>query len=303
MLDTLPRLPPLRALRAFEAAARHLNFRLAAEELNVTQGAVAQHIRGLETDLGVKLFERLPRGLALTHAGHSYLPNIRRAFELIADATLGLRPEPARLTISVTPSFATKWLIPRLPQFVAEHPLVDLRILANEGLSNFQSDGVDIAVRQGRLPFGPGLVVERLFSQQVIAVCAPTLLPAGANGIAPAEIPNHTLLHDTHNLWPEFLEGVLGFKPAAEPKRMRFNQTGLAVEAAAAGQGIALASRFLVAGDLASGRLIQPLAAEMSGTHDFYVVLPRRQRHPEPTDAVRRWLIETARAEAQADDP
>lgn len=297
MSDALPRLPPLRALRAFEAAARHLNFRLAAEELNVTQGAVAQHIRGLEADLGVKLFERLPRRLALTHAGHSYLPNIRRAFELIADATLGLRPEPARLTISVTPSFATKWLIPRLPQFTAKHPLVDLRILASEGLSNFQSDGVDIAIRQGRLPFGPGLIVERLFAQRVIAVCAPSLLPDGADGIDPRQIQNHVLLHDTHNLWPEFLEKALGLTPAAEPRRMRFNQTGLAIEAAAAGQGIALASRFLVAGDLASGRLVQPVSAELSGTHDFYVVLPRRQRHPEPTDAVRRWLLDTARPE------
>lgn len=303
MPNVLPHLPPLKALRAFEAAARHLNFRLAAEELNVTQGAVAQHIRGLEADLGVKLFERLPRGLALTHAGQGYLPNIRRAFELIADATQGLRPEPARLTISVTPSFATKWLIPKLPQFVAEHPLVELRILANESLSNFQSDGVDIAVRQGRLPFGPGLVVERLFAQQVIAVCAPGLLPAGTNGLEPAEIPSHTLLHDTHNLWPEFLEQALGLKPLVEPRRMRFNQTGLAIEAAAAGQGIALASRFLVAGDLAGGRLVQPVAAELSGSHDFYVVLPRRQRHPEPTDAVRRWLIATAQAEARADDP
>ncbi len=300
MPDALPHLPPLKALRAFEAAARHLNFRLAAEELNVTQGAVAQHIRGLEADLGVKLFERLPRGLALTHAGHGYFSPIRRAFELIADATSGLRPEPARLTISVTPSFATKWLIPRLPHFMAEHPLVDLRILANESLSNFQSDGVDIAVRQGRLPFGPGLVVDRLFPQQVIAVCAPALLPAGLNGIDPAEIANHILLHDTHDLWPEFLEQALGLKPRVEPRRMRFNQTGLAIEAAAAGQGIALASRFLVAGDLASGRLIQPVKAEMSGTHDFYVVLPRRQRHPEPTGAVRRWLLDTARAEAQA---
>ncbi|MGN8113385.1 LysR substrate-binding domain-containing protein [Labrys sp. 22185] len=303
MPDALPRLPPLKALRAFEAAARHLNFRLAAEELNVTQGAVAQHIRGLEADLGVKLFERLPRGLTLTHAGHGYLPPVRRAFELIADATLGLRPEPARLTISVTPSFATKWLIPRLPHFVAEHPLVDLRILANESLSNFQSDGVDIAVRQGRLPFGPGLVVERLFAQHVIAVCAPALLPAGSNGIEPAEILSYTLLHDTHNLWPEFLERALGLKPLVEPRRMRFNQTGLAIEAAAAGQGIALASRFLVAGDLATGRLVQPVAAVMSGGHDFYVVLPRRQRHPEPTDAVRRWLIDTAQAEALADNP
>ena len=292
MPNVLPHLPPLKALRAFEAAARHLNFRLAAEELNVTQGAVAQHIRGLEADLGVKLFERLPRGLALTHAGQGYLPNIRRAFELIADATQGLRPEPARLTISVTPSFATKWLIPKLPQFVAEHPLVELRILANESLSNFQSDGVDIAVRQGRPPFGAGLVVDLLFPQQIIAICSPALLPIGTAEIPAAEIQHHVLLHDAHNLWPEFMEKAVGLKMTAELKRMRFNQTSLAIDAAIAGQGIALASRFLVAADLAAGRLVQPVSGDMRGTQDFYVVMPRKQRHPEPTQAVRQWLLD-----------
>jgi LysR family glycine cleavage system transcriptional activator len=284
-------LPALNALRAFEASARHLNFRIAAEELNVTQGAVAQHIRGLEADLGVKLFERLPRGLALTSEGRAYVPNIRRAFDLISEATLLLRPEPARLTISVTPSFATKWLIPKLPEFVAHNPLVDLRILASESLSSFQADGVDIAVRQGRPPFGAGLLVDLLFPQQIIAVCSPSLLPAGASEIAPAEIKDHVLLHDAHNLWPEFMEKAVGLKMTTELRRIRFNQTALAIEAAVAGQGIALASRFLVAADLAAGRLVQSLGVEMRGTQDFYVVVPRKQRHPEPTQAVRQWLL------------
>jgi LysR family transcriptional regulator, glycine cleavage system transcriptional activator len=117
MKRPLIRLPPLNALRAFEASARHLNFRVAAEELGVTQGAVAQHVRGLEADVGVKLFERLPRSLALTPTGRGYAAQLRRAFELITDATATLRPEPQRLTISVTPTFASKWLIPRLPHF------------------------------------------------------------------------------------------------------------------------------------------------------------------------------------------
>jgi LysR family glycine cleavage system transcriptional activator len=294
MPEAFHSLPPLNALRAFEAAARHLNFRIAAQELNVTQGAVAQHIRGLEADLGAKLFERLPRGLALTDEGRAYVPNIRRAFDLISEATLLLRPEPARLTISVTPTFATKWLIPKLPEFVAHNPLVDLRILASESLSSFQSDGVDIAVRQGRAPFGPGLVVDLLFPQQIVAVCSPALLPSGAKEIAPADTQHHVLLHDAHNLWPEFMEKALGQKMTTEVKRMRFNQTGLAIDAAIAGQGIALASRFLVAADIAAGRLTQPLSAEMHGTQDFYVVVPRKQRHPEPTQAVRQWLLDQA---------
>lgn len=292
MTDAQYRLPPLNALRAFEASARHLNFRVAAEELSVTQGAVAQHIRGLEADLGVKLFERLPRGLALTDEGRAYMPNIRRAFDLISEATLLLRPEPARLTISVTPSFATKWLIPKLPEFVTDNPLVDLRIMASESLSSFQADGVDIAVRQGRPPFGAGLIVDLLFPQQLIAVCSPALLPAGAGDIASADIQHHVLLHDAHNLWPEFMEKAVGLKMATEARRMRFNQTGLAIDAAIAGQGIALASRFLVAADLAAGRLVQPLKGEMRGTQDFYVVAPRKQSHPEPTQTVRQWLLD-----------
>jgi LysR family glycine cleavage system transcriptional activator len=255
---------------------------------------VAQHIRGLEADLGAKLFERLPRGLALTDEGRAYVPNIRRAFELISEATLLLRPEPARLTISVTPSFATKWLIPKLPEFVAHNPLVDLRILASESLSSFQADGVDIAVRQGRPPFGAGLMVDLLFPQQIVAICSPALLPTGANEIAAIDIQHHVLLHDAHNLWPEFMEKALGLKMATEAKRMRFNQTGLAIDAAIAGQGIALASRFLVAADIAAGRLVQPLRAEMRGTQDFHVVVPRKQRHPEPTQAVRQWLLDEA---------
>ncbi|TIW62058.1 MAG: LysR family transcriptional regulator, partial [Mesorhizobium sp.] len=169
------------------------------------------------------------------------------------------------------------------------NPLVDLRILATESLSSFQADGVDIAVRQGRAPFGPGLVVDLLFPQQVIAVCSPGLLPPGACAIATAEIQHHMLLHDAHNLWPEFMEKVLGLKMATEAKRMRFNQTALAIDAAIAGQGIALASRFLVAADLAAGRLVQPVQGDMRGTQDFHVVMPRKQRHPEPTQAVRQW--------------
>jgi LysR family transcriptional regulator, glycine cleavage system transcriptional activator len=285
------RLPPLNALRAFDAVAQHLNFRLAAEQLNVTQGAVAQQIRKLEDDLGVRLFEREAHGVSLTDAGRALVPNIRRAFELIGDAAANLRSTPARLTISVTPTFAAKWLLPRLPEFVAANPLIDLRILATEQLSSFQGDGVDIAIRQGRPPFGPGLVVDFLFPQLLIAVCSPGLLAAmGANPTS-RTLRGQVLLEDSHDHWPEFLEQALGQTDVIANKRLRFNQTSLAIDAAIAGQGIALASRFLVQAELASGRLVQPFMAEMRGTQDFYVVAPRRQRHPEPTQAVRQWLM------------
>lgn len=292
MSDAFHRLPPLNALRAFEAAARHLTFRQAADELGVTQGAVAQQVRGLETDLGVALFQRLPRRLALTDEGRAFLPNIRRAFELIQDASALLRPEPARLTISVTPSLATKWLIPCLPDFVADNPMVDLRIVATETLSSFQTDGVDIAIRQGRPPFGAGLIADLLFPQQLIAVCSPRLMAAGESEWPAEALQDHVLLHDTHNFWPDFFEQALSLKMRPEAKRMRFNQTGLAIDAAVAGQGVALASRILAAADLEAGRLVQPIRAEMRGIKDFYLLLPRRRRQPDPAEAVRRWLLQ-----------
>lgn len=285
------RSPPLNALRAFEASARHLNFRLAAEELGVTQGAVAQHVRGLEADLGIKLFERLARSLALTATGRGYAAQLRRAFELITEATATLRPEPQRLTISVTPTFASKWLIPRLPSFTEANPDIELRILATEGLSNFQNDGVDIAVRQGQPPFGSGLVAELLFEQEVIAVCSPSLAEGTSRQLRPADLDRLTLLSDAHDLWPEFIERALGRDRPHASKQVRFNQTLLAIDAAAAGQGIAVASRFLVEDDIRARRLVQAFAASMRGGFDSHVITLRKPRQSGPTAAVRQWLL------------
>ena len=283
--------PTLNALRAFEAAARPLNFRLAAEELGVTQGAVAQHVRSLEADLGLKLFDRLPRALALTAPGRGYADHLRRAFALMAEATSALRPEPLRSTISVTPTFASKWLIPRLPDFDSAHPQVELRVLASETLANFQSDGVDVAVRQGHPPFGPGLVADLLFEQEIVAVCSPALLPDPPHPLATDELDRFALLHDAHDLWPEFAEQALGRPLPATSKQARFNQTSLAIDAAIAGQGLAVASGFLVERDLAAGRLARAFAAGMRGALDSYVVVPRRPRRPESTGLIRSWLL------------
>jgi LysR family transcriptional regulator, glycine cleavage system transcriptional activator len=285
------RLPPLNALRAFEAAARHLNFRVAAEELGVTQGAVAQHVRGLEMGLGIKLFERLPRSLALTTSGRSYAAQLRRAFELINDATAMLRPELHRLTISVAPTFASKWLIPHLPSFTQMHPDIELQILATENLANFHSDGVDIAVRQGQPPFGSAFIAELLFEQEIIAVGSPALLRDRAGNISLDDVNRLTLLSDAHDLWPEFIERALGGKPTHATKQVRFSQTSLAIDAAAAGQGLAVASRFFVEDDIRTGRLLQAFKPAMRVGMDFYVVTLRKPRHPAPTVAVKQWLL------------
>ncbi|RWE25882.1 MAG: LysR family transcriptional regulator, partial [Mesorhizobium sp.] len=253
------RLPSLNALRAFEVATRHLNFRLAAEELRVTQGAVAQQVRGLEAELGLKLFERQPRTLALTEAGRGYVANVRRAFELIAEATEALRPEPQHITISVTPTFASKWLIPRLPDFTAAHADIDLRIVASDRMANFQTDAVDLAVRLGRPPFGPGLSADLLFEQEIVAVASPLLVEKLGVPDAAERLTRYPLLHDSHGFWPRYLELAFpGHVPTAA-KNIRFNQTSLAIEAAIAGQGLALASLFFVEDDIASGRLVRPI--------------------------------------------
>ncbi len=272
------KLPSLNGLKAFEVAARHRSFRLAAEELRVTQGAVAQQVRGLEAELGVKLFERMPRTLALTGEGRAYIADIRRAFEIIAQATGDLRPQPVRLTISTTPTFASKWLIPRLPDFTARHPDLDLHILATERMSGFQADGVDLAVRYGRPPFGPGLATELLFEQEIIAVCSPALLQDRKPPRTAEELVDYALLHDAHNSWPEFIDKHFGRAAHASYKGVSFNQTSHAIEAAIAGQGIVLANRDFVARDMAEGRLTQVIQGSLSGPSDFYLVWPRYRR-------------------------
>ncbi|KUJ76269.1 LysR family transcriptional regulator [Ruegeria marisrubri] len=279
----MPSLPPLNALRAFEAAGRHLNFRLAADEIGVTQGAVAQQVRGLEARLGVQLFDRLPRGLRLTEAGRRYHAPLRRAFRLIEEATEELGGRQS-LTISVTPSFAAKWLVPRLGDFTAKHPEVGVQVDAGERLANFQSDGIDIAVRQTRPPFGPGLVAEPLFGTEYVPVCSPDL---AAEITQPGDLVRHVLLNDTHGLWPLYLEriGVSG-----KPRLMNFSQTSLAIDAAVAGQGVALANAPLVSSELASGRLVQPLRQSLVEDLGFYIVAPRQPRQPELVALMRDWL-------------
>lgn len=296
MTETIGRLPSLNALRAFEAASRHLNFRLAAEALGVTQGAVAQQIRALEAELGMKLFERHPRALSLTENGRRYAGGVRRAFELLTEATQALRPEPLRLTISVTPTFAAKWLVPRLPAFLDTHPDIDLRILATDRLSHFQADAVDLAVRYGRPPFGAGLVVEPLFDEVQIAVASPQVIAASGHPGQAGGLHGHALLHDAHNAWPQFLQRAMPDAPLHAAKNIRFNQTALAIDAALAGQGLALAHQDFVAADIAAGHLIRLFDTALRTGAGFYLVYPRRTRHAAQIANIQGWLLRQARA-------
>lgn len=283
-------LPPLNALRAFEVAGRYLNFRLAAEEMGLTQGAVAQQVRLLEAHLGMPLFERQAKGLAFTGAGRGYHAAVGASFDGLRAATRVLRPEPGKVLVSVTPAFAAKWLIPNLPQFAEIHPDIDLRIMATERLSSFHSDGINLAIRQGAPPFGAAVDPICLFRQEVIAVASPHLVDVSAVPLPVAALARLAKLHDGHDLWPQFLTH-LGIRDESG-RGLRLNQVALAIDAAISGQGVALVPRFLVARDLQAGTLIQVTGQTLEGDKGFYLLAEPRKTRSRAVDQVRQWLVD-----------
>ncbi len=295
------RLPPLNALRAFEAAARHLSFTRAADELHVTQTAISHQIKGLEERLGVRLFRRLPRGLLLTEEAQRYLPPVRDAFDRIAAATaqLAAGSSSGSLTVSVLPSFAAKWLVPRLGRFRAAHPDLDLRISSSSQLVDFARDDVDVGIRMGRGNY-PGLRVDRLFGESVVPVCSPELLSGPHPLRRPVDLRHHVLLHDDdHTGWQLWLElaGVEGVDARRGPI---LTDSAMVVQAAADGQGVALARSVLAAGDLAAGRLVRPF--EVSLPHDlaYYLVSPEATAEQPKIRAFRAWVLAEAKEQAEA---
>ena len=286
------RKPNLNSIRMFDAAARHLNFRIAAEELNLTQGAVAQQVRRLEADLGFQLFYRKARGLALTQIGRDYHGSIHRALTIIDDATQKLRPVSTRVTLSVTPSFASKWLVPRLAGLAGSHPDIDVQTVASEELADFQTDGVDFSIRQGRPPFGDGLHVELLAPLDLCAVCSPGYAADAAPIKELEDFAAHPLIQDSHNHWAALFESV-GL--TARHRTMRFNQTALAMDAAANGQGVALASRLLVASELEQGKLVELWRDTRPDQSGFYVVCPDLPKPNRARDTVIDWVLAEVR--------
>jgi len=277
------KLPPLNALRAFEASGRRLNFRAAADELRVTQGAVAQQVRALEDHLGLTLFHRLPRGLALTTQGANYLADVTRAFDTLGEATGRLLDRPETVTISVTPTVAAKLLIPRLARLHADLTGVELRTVATETISDFDRDNVDIAVRLTRPPFPSTLDAKLLFRQELVAVASPYLIDGRPLPLTSEQLREMPLLHDAHNHWPELL-GSKGKLPGA-----MFNQTALALDAALAGQGVALACKAFVTSDMAAGRLVQVAEPTITIEPDYYLIRKRSTSPRKAVDAVWNW--------------
>jgi LysR family glycine cleavage system transcriptional activator len=275
------RLPNLNALRMFDAAARHLNFGRAAEELNLTQGAVAQQVRRLEADLGHKLFHRHARGLTLTDSGRSYHAPVTQALSLIRQATDALAPIVQRVTLSVPPSFAAKWLVPRLPAFEASHPGIDLRVVAEETLTDFKRDGIDIAIRQGERPQDTGVNVALLSRLDLVAIARPDVALTLGDSPDLRDLAPKTLIQDGHRHWDQLLRqaGLV-----ATGRLVQFNQTALAMDAAMNGQGIALVPRIFL-GD----RRLKPLwQASLPNDQGFYVLWPNAKGQ---TQAVVDWLL------------
>lgn len=298
-------LPSLNALRAFEAAARHLSFTRAAAELNVTQTAVSHQIKGLEEQLGVQLFRRLPRGLLLTEEAQRYAPALRAAFEQIAAATEQLSTSRAAgpLTLSTVPSFAAKWLVPRLGRFRDAHPEIDLRISASLRLVDLVREDFDVAIRMGRGDY-PGLRVDALFGEVMFPVCSPHLLAGPKPLSRPEDLRHHVLLHDVDvsasaftavpQAWRLWLEraGVQGIDVERGPV---FQDSAMLLDAAAEGQGVALGRSALVAADLAAGRLVKPFDISLPFELTYYLVCPEATADRPKIAAFRAWLL----AEAQ----
>jgi LysR family glycine cleavage system transcriptional activator len=300
------RLPPLNALRAFEAAARHLNFSRAADELAVTPGAVSQQIQNLEDYVGAALFKRTPKGLLLTDAAQTALPALREAFDRLAEAAslLTAAVDGRRLTVSVAPSFAAKWLVPRLGAFEAAHPQVDVWLSADMEIVDFASGEIDLAIRYGTGRY-PGLEVIKLMSETVIPVASPALLEAAPLD-DPADLARHILLHDgspdaddSCPDWAMWLaaRGVRGVDGSRGP---RFNQSSLVIEAAVGGRGVALAKRALAQADLDAGRLVAPLQIATAVDFAYFVVHPKAKGRLPQVKAFVGWITRQAALHEEA---
>jgi LysR family glycine cleavage system transcriptional activator len=292
------RLPPLTALRAFEAAGRHLNFTRAAEELHVTQAAVSHQIKLLEEHLGQALFRRAGRNLALTPAGRALLPALGEAFGQIAAAVegLGAAEQAGALSVTLRPYFAMKWLAPRLGRFWRAFPGIALSLHHSIEAVDFAREEVDLAVLWGRGDW-PGVAAEALQAGELAPVCSPALLAGPRPLEGPADLARHNLLHEeSRDLWTRWLAAA-GLPDLAAAHETIVDDTNVRLEAAVDGQGVALGWIPLLAEELASGRLVRPFEMALEG-YAYYVVTPPGGLARPKVRAFRDWLFEEAARDA-----
>jgi LysR family transcriptional regulator, glycine cleavage system transcriptional activator len=293
-----PRLPPLNALKAFEAAARHESFTRAADELCVTQGAVSQQVKALEAELAIKLFNRERQRLVITEAGRDYLNVIRDALDRIAIGTEKLleRQNAGVLTVSTSPDFASKWLVHRLGHFAEAHTGIDLRVSATLHHVDFAREEVDLAVRHGDGNW-PGLDTVKLCSEQLFAVCSPKLLSGRRRVRQPTDIVKLPLIHtESRTDWTRWLQAA-GVGDAQVTHGPVLNRASMAIDAAINGQGIALARTTLAAFDLINGRLVRPFAESLRLSKGYWILCPKATATLPKIVTFRDWLL----AEAASD--
>ncbi len=295
-------LPPLNSVRAFEAAARHLSFTHAAEELFVTPAAISQQVKLLEGHLGERLFQRLNRALELTEAGKMLLPAFGTGLDAIDEAVrhLGARQERGPLDVNTSPAFASKWLIPRLDGFQQQHPQFEVRVTASLDLVEFDRDEVDVAIRFGRGDYA-GLAADWLMGEEAFPVCAPALLEGPHPLRLPADLRHHQLLHDgTRQLgdvapdWRMWLQaaGVKGVNPNYG---MTLRPWTMVLDAAIEGQGVALGRTNLVANDLASGRLVRPFDLSLPFNFVYWLAYRPEALNQPKVKAFRDWILSEVR--------
>ncbi len=292
------RLPPLNALRAFEAAGRRASMSAAAEELAVTPAAVSHQIKTLEEHFRFPLFHRGVRSIRLTDRGAALLPYLTEGLELWKQGCRNLEAldDDAPLVISSAPVFAGKWLVRRLSEFNTLHPDISVRLDGSLSITNFAGDGVDVAIRFGTGPY-PGLHAEALVAEDVIPVCSPSLLKGRHPLLTPDDLVHHTLIHvdwfaaaGTQPDWAMWLK-TAGVKAPGSLKGPVMTSDSLAVEAAINAGGVALVSEFLVGQDLASGRLIKPFDLVLPSDHWYWFVCPGEYLERANVKAFRDWLV------------
>lgn len=296
--------PPLSSVRAFEAAARHLSFTRAAAELAVTQSAISHGVRDLEERFGVALFVRDGRPLALSAAGRHYLPFASEALERLRAGDHAIRAPRRRngrvLTISVSPSFAAKWLAPRLGAFAQACPDIDLRVSATAAHVDFADDEIDIAVRHGDGRW-PQLHCERLCEEELFPVCSPGF--AGSRMLrTPADLASCTLIHHRdHAGWRDWLAAFDVAPDEAMQHGPMLDEMSLAIDAAVGGHGVALARTALAARDLRERRLVRPIPESRPAMFAYWIVCPRTLANEAKVKRLREWLI--AEAESAGTGP
>jgi len=297
------RLPPLNSVRAFEATARHLSFSKAADELNVTPGAVSQQVKVLEDYLDLKLFKRKNRQILLTDEAQLCLPLLSQGLDKLSQGIDIIREQSSDkpLTITASPTFASRWLLPRLTDFQKQFPDIDVRIEASNLLADLINDDIDVGIRFGDGDYA-GLETDYLFSQNVIPVCKPSLIE-GKNGIrTPGDLKHHTLLHasgdffvmddNTHIDW-EMWFATVGVNDIDAKHGLHFSQYNLLIEAAIRGQGVALVGDKVIDDELKSGQLVKLFKeTDIPLSFSYYLAYPNSKAKLPRVNIFRKWLLD-----------